>query len=81
MQQMTPQEEKIKAAYDVFIQRLCDITVNPGTPQAHFHCELCGAKATMDAFTAFMYEDLSMKALCNPCGRKEMLRLDYSNKN
>lgn len=75
------QEEKIQKSSIEFQARLEKIVRHKGTENAEFDCELCGANTKLIAFTTFMYPDLSVKALCNPCGKKEYVRLDYSNKN
>lgn len=64
-----------------FIERLEKISRHQGTPAAEFDCELCGQATSLAAFTTLVYPDLAIKALCNPCGKKEYIRLDYSNKN
>lgn len=74
-------EREVMRQKDIFLKRLKEIVRYQGTALAEFDCELCGAKTGLGAFTAFMYPDYSVKALCNHCERKEYLRLDYSNKN
>lgn len=78
---MNKQEREIEKQKEIFLKRLESITRFPGTPLAEFNCELCGCCTKFYAFTAFMYPDYSIKALCNPCGKKEYIRLDYGNKN
>lgn len=75
------QQKEIQEKYDEFVDRLHRIVRFPGTPLAEADCELCSSITKLDAFTAFMYPDYSIKFLCNPCGAKEKLRLDYGNKN
>ena len=74
-------DTEIKKKYDDFFARLTAITRNAGTDKAEFDCELCKTATKFTAFTAFMYPDHTLKALCNPCGAKEYVRLDYGNKN
>lgn len=73
--------KEIQEKYDAFWKQFEPKVRHKGTALANFDCELCGCSTTFDAFTFFMYPDFSMKALCNGCGKKEYIRLDYGNKN
>lgn len=78
---MNKQEKEVLKQQKIFLDRLERIVRFPGTPLAEIDCELCGCCTKLDAFTTFMYPDYTVKALCNPCGKKEYIRLDYGNKN
>jgi len=75
------QEKLIEINYKKFTEWMDQNVRYKGTEHAYADCQMCGCKIKMTAFTAFMYPDYTIKALCNPCGQKEFLRLDYKNKN
>lgn len=73
--------KKILAEQQKTMDRLRKNTRYPGTDFAETDCELCGAAINLPEMTIFMYPEMTSKYMCNDCGRKEHLRLDYSNKN